>query len=69
MLRFYNTLTQKLEPFEPLTPGTAKVYLCGLTTYDLAHAGHARTNTTFDVLVRHLRARGLATGLRGPRPR
>ncbi|MEO8875094.1 MAG: cysteine--tRNA ligase [Polyangiaceae bacterium] len=61
MLRFYNTLTQKLEPFEPLTPGTAKVYLCGLTTYDLAHAGHARTNTTFDVLVRHLRARGLET--------
>ena len=61
MLRFYNTLTQKLEPFEPLTPGTAKVYLCGLTTYDLAHAGHARTNTTFDLLVRHLRARGLET--------
>jgi len=61
MLRFYNTLTQKLEPFEPLTPGTAKVYLCGLTTYDLAHAGHARTNTTFDVLVRHLRSRGFET--------
>ncbi len=61
MLRFYNTLTQKLEPFEPLVPGTARVYMCGLTTYDLAHAGHARTNTTFDLLVRHLRARGLET--------
>ena len=58
MIRFYNTLTQNLEAFEPLTPGTAKIYLCGLTTYDLAHAGHARTNTSFDVLVRHLRARG-----------
>ena len=58
-IRLYNTLTQKVEPFEPLLPGTARVYLCGLTTYDLAHAGHARTNTTFDVLVRHLRARGL----------
>jgi cysteinyl-tRNA synthetase len=57
-LRFHNTLTQKVETFEPLTPGVAKVYLCGLTTYDLAHAGHARTNTTFDVLVRHLKARG-----------
>ncbi len=57
-LRLHNTLTQKVETFEPLTPGVAKVYLCGLTTYDLAHAGHARTNTTFDVLVRHLKARG-----------
>ena len=58
-LRFHNTLTQKLENFEPLVPGTARIYLCGLTTYNVAHAGHARTMTTFDVLVRHLRARGL----------
>jgi cysteinyl-tRNA synthetase len=36
-----------------------KLYVCGLTTYDHAHAGHARTNSTFDVLVRFLRARGL----------
>lgn len=58
-LRFHNTLTQKLENFEPIVPGTARIYLCGLTTYHVAHAGHARTMTTFDVLVRHLRARGL----------
>ena len=57
-IRFYNSLTQKLEAFEPLEPGKARVYVCGITTYDLAHAGHARTYTTFDVLVRHLRARG-----------
>jgi cysteinyl-tRNA synthetase len=57
-IRLYNTLSQKLEDFEPLTPGEAKVYVCGLTTYDLAHAGHGRTYTTFDVLTRHLRARG-----------
>jgi len=57
-LRLYNTLTQRLEVFEPLVPGEVRMYLCGLTTYDLAHAGHARTNTTFDVLVRHLKARG-----------
>ena len=58
VLRLHNTLTQKLEPFEPLVPGTARVYLCGVTTYNVAHAGHARTMITFDVLVRHLRARG-----------
>ena len=57
-LRLYNTLTQQLETFEPLVPGEVRMYLCGLTTYDLAHAGHARTNTTFDVLARHLRTRG-----------
>ncbi|WP_394825296.1 cysteine--tRNA ligase [Pendulispora albinea] len=57
-IRLYNTLTQKLETFEPLVPKTASVYVCGITTYDLAHAGHGRTYTTFDVLVRHLRARG-----------
>jgi cysteinyl-tRNA synthetase len=57
-VRLYNTLTQKVEDFVPATPGKVKMYVCGLTTYDLAHAGHARTNTTFDVLSRFLRARG-----------
>jgi cysteinyl-tRNA synthetase len=57
-IRLYNTLTQRSDPFEPLVPGKAAIYVCGLTTYDKAHAGHARTYTTFDVLGRHLRARG-----------
>ncbi|WP_394845834.1 cysteine--tRNA ligase [Pendulispora brunnea] len=57
-IRLYNTLTQKLETFEPLEPKRARVYVCGMTTYDLAHAGHGRTYTTFDVLVRFLKARG-----------
>jgi cysteinyl-tRNA synthetase len=57
-VRLYNTLTQKVEDLVPLTPGKVKMYVCGLTTYDLPHAGHARTNTTFDVLSRFLRARG-----------
>ncbi|HVH43549.1 MAG TPA: cysteine--tRNA ligase [Labilithrix sp.] len=57
-VRLYNTLTQKIEDFVPVTPGTVKLYVCGITTYDLAHAGHGRTYTTFDVLVRFLRARG-----------
>jgi cysteinyl-tRNA synthetase len=57
-IRLYSTLTQKTETLEPVVPGKVSVYVCGLTTYDLAHAGHARTYTTTDVLVRHLRARG-----------
>ncbi|NJN36573.1 MAG: hypothetical protein HC794_05325 [Nitrospiraceae bacterium] len=61
-LRLYNTLTQQVEDFVPGEPGKVKMYVCGLTTYDLAHAGHARTNTTFDVLSRFLRARGYDEG-------
>jgi len=57
-VRLYNTLTQRVEDFVPLTPGKVSLYVCGITTYDLAHAGHARTYTTFDVLVRFLKARG-----------
>jgi cysteinyl-tRNA synthetase len=57
-IALYNTMSRKLEPFEPLIPGKARVYVCGPTTYNVAHAGHARANMAFDVLVRHLRARG-----------
>ncbi len=58
-IRFYNTMTQRIEPLEPIEPGRVRIYLCGPTTYDHAHAGHARTYVAFDVLVRFLRARGL----------
>ncbi len=62
-IRFYNTLSQRVEPFAPSKPNEVGIYVCGVTPYDLAHAGHARTYTTFDVLVRHLRARGFAVTL------
>jgi len=57
-VRLYNTMTQRVEPLEPIEPGHVRLYVCGLTTYDHAHAGHARTYTAFDVLVRFLRVRG-----------
>jgi cysteinyl-tRNA synthetase len=57
-VRLYNTMTQRLEPLETLEPGHVRLYVCGLTTYDHAHVGHARTFVAFDVLVRFLRARG-----------
>src|SRR5690554_2675638 len=34
------------------------MYVCGLTTYDYAHVGHARMLVAFDVIVRYLRASG-----------
>ncbi|HSY23162.1 MAG TPA: class I tRNA ligase family protein, partial [Polyangiaceae bacterium] len=51
-------MSQRVEPLEPREPGHVRLYVCGLTTYDHAHAGHARTFIVFDVLVRFLRARG-----------
>ncbi|MDD5223043.1 MAG: cysteine--tRNA ligase [bacterium] len=58
-LRVYNTLTQKKEEFQPLAPGKVGIYVCGPTVYDSAHLGHARAAVVFDVIVRHLRQRGL----------
>jgi cysteinyl-tRNA synthetase len=58
-ITLYNTLTRRAEPLKPRTPGKVGVYLCGPTTYDVAHAGHARSAIAFDLLVRVLRAAGL----------
>ena len=57
MLQIYNTLTQKKEIFTPLEPGKVRMYVCGLTTYDYMHVGHARMLVAFDVIVRYLRTR------------
>ena len=57
-LRIYNTLTRQKETFEPLIPGQARMYVCGITAYDLSHIGHARSALVFDVIRRHLEFRG-----------
>lgn len=57
-LRFHNTLTRRLEPFEPLDPEMVRVYACGPTIYDYAHIGNFRTFLVFDLLHRTLEWRG-----------
>src|SRR5437867_621034 len=54
VLRLYNTRTRKKEPFAPLTPGIVKMYVCGPTTYDYSHLGHARSYIDFDTARRYL---------------
>jgi len=54
----FNSLGNRKEPFEPLVPGRVRMYVCGVTVYDLCHIGHARANVAFDVIVRYLRWRG-----------
>jgi len=57
-LRIYNTLSRALEDFSPLEPGHVRMYLCGITVYDVTHVGHARTNIAFDVVQRWLKTSG-----------
>ncbi len=58
-LKIHNSLTRRLEPFEPLEPGHVRMYVCGMTVYDLCHLGHARSMLAFDIVQRWLRASGM----------
>ncbi|OQX42984.1 MAG: cysteine--tRNA ligase, partial [Candidatus Sedimenticola endophacoides] len=58
MLKIYNDLTNQKEVFEPIVPGKVRMYVCGMTVYDLCHLGHARVMVVFDVVSRYLRALG-----------
>jgi cysteinyl-tRNA synthetase len=53
-LSLYNTLTRRIEPLALGEPGRVRMYLCGVTVYDRAHVGHARTWVVFDALARYL---------------
>lgn len=57
-LRLYNTLTQKLEEFQPADGQTVRMYTCGPTVWNYAHIGNLRTFTFQDILRRWLRYRG-----------
>ena len=57
-LRLHNSLTRRLEVFEPLDPPTVRVYGCGPTIYGRAHIGNFRTFVAYDLLHRYLRWKG-----------
>jgi cysteinyl-tRNA synthetase len=58
MLRFYNTLSRRLEEFVPLVEGRVGMYVCGPTIYAAPHIGNMRTFFFADVLHRYLEYRG-----------
>ncbi len=58
MLKIYNTLSNKIEEFEPIEQNKVKMYVCGPTVYDNAHLGHARCYITWDTLYRYLKFKG-----------
>jgi len=54
MLQIHNTLTRQKEEFKPLDPNNIRMYVCGMTVYDMCHIGHARVLVVFDVIYRYL---------------
>lgn len=58
MLQIHNSLTKQKDVFTPIEAGKVKLYVCGMTVYDLCHVGHARVMVVFDVVTRYLRACG-----------
>ncbi len=56
--RIYNTLSRGLEEFSPIEPGHVRMYVCGITVYDLCHVGHARSMIASDLLQRWLKTSG-----------
>ena len=57
-LRLYNTLSRKVEEFEPVEEGKVSMYVCGPTVYGHGHLGHAKSYISFDIVVRYLRYLG-----------
>ena len=57
-LRIHNSLSRAVEPFAPIEPNKVRMYVCGMTIYDLCHMGHARFLMAFDMIQRWLRTLG-----------
>ncbi len=54
-LKIFNALTGKKDLFKPLNGKKVNMFICGITVYDYAHIGHARTYIIFDSFVKYLR--------------
>ncbi len=58
MLKLYNTLTRKAEPFKPLKENEVRMYSCGPTVYNYVHIGNLRAYVFVDLLRRYLKYKG-----------
>ncbi len=57
-LRLYSTLGHEKRDFQTVVPGKVRMYVCGVTPYDVTHLGHAFSYVQFDALRRYLLSRG-----------
>jgi cysteinyl-tRNA synthetase len=56
--RLFNTLSGKVEEFQPIQDKQVRMYACGPTVYDYGHIGNFRTFVAVDILRRFLRQSG-----------
>ncbi|TMI17935.1 cysteine--tRNA ligase [Candidatus Bathyarchaeota archaeon] len=59
-LRVHNTLTRKLDKFEPIRPKRVNMFVCGPTVWDVSHIGHGKTYVAYDIIARYLRRKGFS---------
>ena len=57
-IQFFNSLTNKKEPFRTVEEGVVRMYSCGPTVYDFAHIGNFRSFLFSDVIRRFLEFAG-----------
>ena len=57
-MKIYNSLTDKLEEFKPITPGVITMYVCGPTVYNYVHIGNMRPAITFDMVKNYFKYLG-----------
>jgi cysteinyl-tRNA synthetase len=58
MLRFRNTLSGRIEEFQPINDGEVRFYYCGPTVWDYGHIGNFRSAVAADVVRRYLKFKG-----------
>lgn len=57
-MKIYNTLSKKIEEIKPIKNREIKLFVCGITTQNYVHIGHAKTYCQFDFIVKYLRHKG-----------
>ena len=58
MLRFHNTLSGRVEEFQPMIPGEVGFYYCGPTVWNYGHIGNFRSAVAADIIRRYLKFKG-----------
>ena len=53
-MKLYNTLTRKIDDFNPIKDDVVTMYTCGPTVYHFAHIGNLRTYISEDILEKSL---------------
>lgn len=53
-IKFFNSISKKIEDFVPLNNACVTMYVCGPTVYERPHIGNARSTVVYDILYRLL---------------